>query len=125
MQLAEPPPTVGSLLIRGGRVVDPSQSLDAVRDVLLRDGIVVELGEHLAAPDAAVFEAAETVVAPGFVDMHVHLREPGQTHKETIATGSAAGAPVVGLIETTLSFHSPSSPASAVMARCSPPPRSG
>jgi dihydroorotase len=78
------------LLIRGGRVVDPSQGLDAVRDVLLRDGHVVEIGEHLEAGDAEVYDASGTVVAPGFIDMHVHLREPGQTHKETIATGCAA-----------------------------------
>jgi dihydroorotase len=81
---------VANLLVRGGRVVDPSQGLDAVRDVLLVDGLVAAIGEHLEAGDAEVFEAAGTVVAPGFIDMHVHLREPGQTHKETIATGSAA-----------------------------------
>ncbi len=81
---------MANLLVRGGRVVDPSQGLDAVRDVLLVDGLVAAIGEHLEAGDAEVFEAAGTVVAPGFIDMHVHLREPGQTHKETIATGSAA-----------------------------------
>ncbi len=81
---------MSALLVRGGRVIDPSQSLDAVCDVLLQGGIVVEIGEHLAAPGAREFDATGTVVAPGFIDMHVHLREPGQTHKETIATGSAA-----------------------------------
>ncbi len=79
-----------ALLIRGGRVVDPSQGLDAVRDLLLAGGVVVALGEHLEAGGAEILEAAGAVVAPGFIDMHVHLREPGQTHKETIATGSAA-----------------------------------
>jgi dihydroorotase len=79
-----------SLLVRGGRVVDPLQGLDAVCDVLLRDGVVAAIGEHLAAEDAEVLEAAGAVVAPGFIDMHAHLREPGQTQKETIATGSAA-----------------------------------
>ncbi len=79
-----------ALLLRGGRVVDPSQSLDALRDVLLRDGRVAAIGEHLAAEDADVLDASNAIVAPGFIDMHVHLREPGQTHKETIATGSAA-----------------------------------
>lgn len=79
------------LLVRGGRVVDPSQGLDAVRDVLLLDGVVAEIGEHLVpADDAEVFHAANAIVAPGFIDMHVHLREPGQTHKETIASGAAA-----------------------------------
>jgi len=81
---------VNALLVRGGRVVDPSQAVDARRDVLLRDGVVVALGEHLESGDAEVYDAAQSIVAPGFIDMHVHLREPGQTHKETIATGSAA-----------------------------------
>jgi dihydroorotase len=83
------------LLVRGGRVVDPSQNLDALRDVLVENGVVVQVGEHLELHDwgfeeAAVIDAAGAVVAPGFIDMHVHLREPGQTHKETIATGAAA-----------------------------------
>jgi dihydroorotase len=77
-------------LIRGGRVLDPSQGLDANRDVLIENGFVVQLGEHLDAGDARVVDAGGAIVAPGFVDMHVHLREPGQTHKETIATGTAA-----------------------------------
>ncbi len=80
-----------ALLIRGGRVVDPSQRLDALRDVYVRDGVVAAVGEHLDEPAGSdVFEASGAIVAPGFIDMHVHLREPGQTHKETIATGSAA-----------------------------------
>jgi dihydroorotase len=86
---------VGAILIRGGRVVDPVLGLDALRDVLLRDGLVAEVAEHIAAPAGAeVLEAAGTVVAPGFIDMHVHLREPGHNHKETIASGCAAA--VVG-----------------------------
>ncbi len=79
-----------ALLVRGGRIVDPSQNLDAVSDLLLRDGVVAALGERLEAGDAEVLDAAGAVVAPGFIDMHVHLREPGLTHKETIASGSAA-----------------------------------
>jgi len=78
------------LLLRGGRVVDPAQNLDALRDVLLRDGRVAAIGEHLAAEGADVLDATNAIVAPGFIDIHVHLREPGQTHKETIASGSAA-----------------------------------
>ncbi len=77
-------------MIRGGRAIDPANGLDARRDVLLRDGVIAEIGEHLEAADAEVLDASGAIVAPGFVDMHVHLREPGQTHKETIATGSAA-----------------------------------
>ncbi len=77
-------------LIRGGRVIDPAQGLDALRDVLLENGVVARIGEHLEGGDARVVEAAGALVAPGFIDMHVHLREPGQTYKETIASGSAA-----------------------------------
>jgi len=82
---------VNALLIRGGRVVDPVQRLDALRDVFVRDGVVVEVAEHIDANgDVEILDATGAVVAPGFIDMHAHLREPGQTHKETIATGSAA-----------------------------------
>ncbi|HVA26980.1 MAG TPA: dihydroorotase [Candidatus Baltobacteraceae bacterium] len=79
------------MLVRGGRVVDPSQPLDALRDLRVRGGVIVEIGEHLA-PEAQeqVIDASGAVVAPGFIDMHVHLREPGNPEKETIATGTAA-----------------------------------
>jgi dihydroorotase len=81
------------VLIRGGQVIDPSQKLDARVDVLLRDGIVTQVGESIQAPEGAeVIDAAGLVVAPGLVDVHVHLREPGQEHKETIATGARAAA---------------------------------
>ena len=79
-------------LIRGGRVVDPVQGIDAIRDVLIENGFVSRVGEHVDAGDARVVDAGNAVVAPGFIDMHVHLREPGQTYKETIATGAAAAA---------------------------------
>ena len=81
---------MSEVLVRGGRVVDPSQGLDALRDLLLRDGVVAEIGEHLEPGAAEILDAQSAFVAPGFIDMHVHLREPGQTHKETIATGCAA-----------------------------------
>jgi dihydroorotase len=77
-------------LVRGGRLIDPLQGIDAVRDVLIENGFVAAIGEHLEAADARVVEAAGAIVAPGFIDMHVHLREPGQTHKETVASGTAA-----------------------------------
>ncbi len=80
-----------ALLIRGGRVVDPSQSLDARRDVRVAGGRIVEIGEGLELLDGErLFDAEGAVVAPGFVDMHVHLREPGFLEKETIATGTQA-----------------------------------
>jgi dihydroorotase len=77
-------------LIKGGRLVDPVQGIDASRDVLIDNGFVVRIGEHLDDAGARVVDASGAIVAPGFIDMHVHLREPGQTHKETIATGTAA-----------------------------------
>jgi dihydroorotase len=83
-----------SLLIRGGRVVDPAQKLDANYDLLLRDGKVAEIapaGKIRGGADKT-FDARGLIVAPGFIDLHVHLREPGQSHKETIAAGSAAAA---------------------------------
>ncbi len=82
------------LLIKGGRLLDPSQGLDEVGDALLRDGKVVHAGAPLeAAPDgAAVVEAAGLVVCPGFIDLHCHLREPGFEHKETVVTGTLAAA---------------------------------
>ncbi|HSJ07392.1 MAG TPA: dihydroorotase [Longimicrobiales bacterium] len=87
-------PTVGRpLLIRGGRVIDPSTGRDETADVLLRDGRVERVGQNLGQPDeAAVLDAAGLIVAPGLIDLHVHLREPGQEHKETIATGARAAA---------------------------------
>ncbi len=81
-------------LLRGGHLVDPSQGLDGVRDLLLEDGRVAAVGRDLpVGPGVEVIDvAAGLVVCPGFVDMHVHLREPGQEHKETIASGTAAAA---------------------------------
>ncbi len=80
------------LLIRNGRVICPASGHDAVADVLLEDGRVSAVAPDLSAPGADVFDAAGLVVAPGFIDIHVHLREPGFTHAETIATGSRAAA---------------------------------
>lgn len=83
-----------SLLIKGGHLIDPAARIDAPMDLLLKDGRVAEI----ALPDKTKggaderFDARGLVVAPGFIDLHVHLREPGQSHKETIATGTAAAA---------------------------------
>lgn len=81
------------VLLKGGRVVDPTQSLDAVRDVRLVDGVIAEIGAGLTSTDdTRVIDCAGLVVTPGLVDVHVHLREPGGEHKETIATGARAAA---------------------------------
>jgi dihydroorotase len=80
------------LLVKGGRVVDPAQGLDAAADVLLEGDHVAEVGPKINPRGATVFEAKGLVVAPGFVDLHTHLREPGREDKETIATGTRAAA---------------------------------
>jgi dihydroorotase len=83
-----------SLLIKGGHVIDPAAKIDAAMDVLLRDGRVAEIAPpgkiHGSASEK--FDARGLIVAPGFIDIHVHLREPGQSYKESIATGTAAAA---------------------------------
>jgi dihydroorotase len=86
---------MSDILVLNGRVIDPASGLDDARDVLLRDGRVaaVELPGALNGVAAAeTIDATGMIVAPGLVDVHVHLREPGQTYKETIATGTAAAA---------------------------------
>ena len=80
-----------SLLIKGGRVIDPSQNIDGVMDVLVVDGVVKELGPGLVAPAGAeVVDAAGKYVTPGLIDMHVHLRDPGLEYKEDIVSGTRA-----------------------------------
>src|SRR5262252_6838936 len=77
------------LLIRNGRLVDPGRKIDTVSDILVRDGKIRKIG-HVDSTDLPVFDAAGLVVAPGFLDIHVHLREPGTEEAETIATGGNA-----------------------------------
>ena len=79
-------------LIRGGLVVDPAAEVERVADVLIRDGRIASIGEGLADDGAEVFDARGLLVTPGWIDVHVHLRQPGQSEKETIATGTAAAA---------------------------------
>src|SRR5258706_7548056 len=82
-----------SLLLTGGRLVDPSQGLDDTADLLLRDGKVAGMGKDIRATgDAEHVDVAGMIVCPGLIDLHVHLREPGQSAKETIATGTTAAA---------------------------------
>ena len=90
---------MSELLILNGHLVDPANGIDAPRDLLLRDGRVAAVETPGALADLANslpgerrIDATGCIVAPGFIDVHVHLREPGQTHKETIATGTAAAA---------------------------------
>jgi len=81
------------MLVRGGRLVDPANGIDAVLDVRLGDGVVREIGPHLAPlPDEEMLDASGAIVAPGFIDMHAHLRDPGFPAKETLLTGSLAAA---------------------------------
>jgi len=84
---------VRPILIRGGRVIDPSRNVDEVTDLFIADGKIQALGRDLGRPDDAhVVEAGGKVVAPGLIDLHVHLREPGQEDVETVATGAMAAA---------------------------------
>ena len=84
----------GSLLIKGGHLIDPASKMNAPMDVLLREGRVAEIAlpNKIRGDADEKFDARGLVVAPGFIDLHVHLREPGQDYKETIATGTAAAA---------------------------------
>lgn len=82
-----------SILIKGGRVVDPSQAMDEIADVLVAEGKIAQIGGSIEAPESArVIQAEGLIVTPGLIDVHVHLREPGGEHKETIATGARAAA---------------------------------
>jgi len=83
-----------SLLIKGGHLIDPAQRIDASMDLLLRNGRVDEIAppHKIRAGAHETFDARGLIVAPGFIDLHVHLREPGQGYKETIASGTAAAA---------------------------------
>ncbi|HKF05829.1 MAG TPA: dihydroorotase [Candidatus Sulfotelmatobacter sp.] len=83
-----------SLLIKGGHLIDPAAKINAPMDILVRDGRVAEVAppNKIRGSAEEKFDARGLVVAPGFIDLHVHLREPGQSYKETIATGTAAAA---------------------------------
>ena len=86
---------MNSLLLSGGHVVDPANRLDGTADVLIEGGRIAAVGEEAsrrAAPDAERWDVSGLVVCPGLIDLHVHLREPGQTAKETMATGTLAAA---------------------------------
>ena len=87
--------TMNSLLIKGGRIVDPSQKMDQIADLWIRSGKVEAIGPQLQIPPHETVEqidASQLIVTPGWIDIHTHLREPGGTHKETIETGARAAA---------------------------------
>lgn len=83
---------MSKLVIKNGRVVDPSQNIDRISDIAIEDGIVREIATGIDATGSEIFDASGLVVAPGFIDMHVHFREPGFEHAETIETGARAAA---------------------------------
>jgi dihydroorotase len=80
------------LLIKGGRVLDPANGVDMTGDLLVEDGVIKAVGTNIDAADAKVIDAKGLVVAPGFVDLHTHLRDPGFEYKETVETGTRAAA---------------------------------
>jgi len=81
-----------ALLLRGGRVIDPAVGLDEVCDVLIRDGVIVEVGTGLTMPKGEEVDCTGRIVLPGLVDVHTHLREPGREDEETVASGTRAAA---------------------------------
>lgn len=83
---------MSALLLKGGRVIDPAAQRDEICDVLIENGVIRQVGKDLSANGAEVYDAAGKIVTPGFIDMHTHLREPGQEAKEDFASGSRAGA---------------------------------
>jgi dihydroorotase len=83
---------MSKLVIKNGRVIDPSQNLDTICDIAIEDGVIREIARSIDSTGSEVFDASGFIVAPGFIDMHVHLREPGFEHSETIETGSRTAA---------------------------------
>jgi dihydroorotase len=84
---------MNSLLLTGGRVIDPANKFDSSADILIIDGKISAVGKKLSAPKGIeIFDATGTIICPGLIDLHVHFREPGQTAKENIASGTAAAA---------------------------------
>ncbi len=96
-------------IVRGGRVIDPSQGIDRVLDVLIEDGRIARLEERIEAPEAEEIDAGGLVVTPGLIDIHVHLREPGEEYKETVRTGvrsaAAGGFTAVACMANTKPVH--------------------
>ena len=109
-------------LLKGGRVVDPANGRDGVFDVLIEGGLIARIGRNLPVDGARIVEIpAGLVICPGLIDMHVHLREPGQEHKETIATGTAAavagGFTAVACMPNTVPVNDSANVTSLILAR--------
>jgi dihydroorotase len=83
---------MNKLVVKNGRVIDPSQNIDSICDIAVEGGVVQHVGPEIDATGCDVFDASGLVVAPGFIDIHVHLREPGFEHSETVETGARAAA---------------------------------
>ena len=85
--------SVATLIVKGGRVIDPATGIDGMFDVRIEDGRIGKVGKDLPVDGAEIYEVPKGgIVSPGLIDIHVHLREPGQEHKETVATGTASAA---------------------------------
>ena len=85
------------ILLQGGRVIDPSRDMDGAADVLIQDGKIASVGRGLTAPDGAIVRNVKgRVVTPGLVDLHTHLREPGNEDEETVASGARSEERRVG-----------------------------
>lgn len=80
------------ILIKSGRVIDPSQKINEILDVLIEDGVIKKLNKNIKENNVEIYDAKGKIICSGFVDLHVHFREPGQTAKETIETGSKSAA---------------------------------
>ena len=80
------------ILIKGGRVLDPASNTDAIKDILIEDDMIAKVEENITDKADSVIEADNCYVMPGLIDLHVHFREPGFEHKETIRTGARAAA---------------------------------
>ena len=80
------------LLLKNGRVIDPASEMDSITDVLVENGRIAAVGENLTAADAELVDCTGKVVAPGLIDMHVHLRDPGLEAKEDVVSGTQAAA---------------------------------
>ena len=109
-------------LLKGGRVVDPANGIDGARDILIDGDRIAQVGRDLPHDGAEIVEIpAGLVICPGFIDMHVHLREPGQEHKETVATGTAAavagGFTAVACMPNTSPVNDNANVTSLIMAR--------